>query len=127
MVSTAASQHGCAGQAAHDEETVRIRTESALDRNEFRLNRFQPILRLCQFFRHGTAGYKYIYILYIFGSKRYSKRRRKLKSAAQRRKMVREKHCRKLRADLWGTCYNMDARNRVEPVSTSHESSNGIS
>ncbi len=47
-------------------ETVRIRTESALERDEFRLNRCQPILRLCQFFRHGTAAYKYIYLVYIW-------------------------------------------------------------
>jgi hypothetical protein len=46
-------------------ETVRIRTESALERDEFRLNRCQPILRLCQFFRHGTAAYKYISCIYL--------------------------------------------------------------
>jgi len=45
-------------------ETVRIRTESALERDQFRLNRCQPILRLCQFLPSRNRCL-YIYVVYI--------------------------------------------------------------
>jgi hypothetical protein len=45
-------------------ETVPIRTESALEGDEFRLNRCQPILRLRQFLSPRN-GRLYIYLVYI--------------------------------------------------------------